>query len=70
MAHISVIKIGTDQWKRQTARATARRRAIRMGGDHPDHEVQIRSALDGELLDTIPSDRDAAACGYKIDRNV
>jgi hypothetical protein len=70
MAQITVIKVGTDQWAKPAQRQTVRRRAIRMGADHPDHEVEIRSALDGALLDSIPSDNDARACGYAIDRDV
>jgi len=70
MTQITVLKVGTEQWKNPAQRQAVRRRAIRIGSDHANHEVEIRSALDGSLLDSIPSDADAKACGYAIERDV
>lgn len=58
------------QWDNETGggkfRKQIRRRAIRMGGAEA---VEIRTEY-GNLVDYIPSDAEAKACGYAVERNV
>lgn len=66
MKIITLSSFDAVAWRKNSRlRMRTLRRAVRMGRD--GQEVQIRTP-DGILVDLIPSDAEARACGYKIDR--